>query len=137
MQIFRSLTNRIFLATTLMALLSIGLAVLVVNAAVVRQAEDELARGLEYAASLVEQDRDLLIEQLTRDAQLVADLPKLKAAVGVDHPPTLHPIAADYQDRLDSDLFVVTNASGAVLAERGTSRPSRDGSTSCRRCRPR
>ena len=99
MQIFRSLTNRIFLATTLMALLSIGLAVLVVNVAVTRQAEDELLRGLEYAASLVEQDRDLLIEQLTRDAQLVADLPKLKAAVGVDHPPTLQPIAEDYQHR--------------------------------------
>lgn len=119
MHIFRSLTNRIFLATALIAILSIGLAIFVVNGAVTRQAEEELARGLEYAASLVEQNRDLLVEQLAREARLIADLPKLKAAVGVDHPPTLRPIAEDYQRQIGSDLFLVTNAIGDVLAQTG------------------
>ena len=57
-----SLTNRIFLATALMAILSIGLAIYVVNVAVTRQAEDELRRGLEGAAALVDQNRDILFE---------------------------------------------------------------------------
>lgn len=114
-----SLTNRIFLATALMAILSIGLAIYVVNVAVTRQAEDELRRGLEAAATLVDQNRDLLFEQFAREARLIADLPKLKAAVGVNHPPTMQPIAADYQAQIGSDIFVVTNAEGGVLAQIG------------------
>ena len=119
MRISWSLSNRIFLATALMAILSIGLASFVVNVAVTRQAEDELQRGLEDSATTVEQYRDLLLEQFAREARLVADLPKLKAAVGVDHPPTLRPIAEDYQRQIGSDLFVVTDADGAILAQIG------------------
>ena len=119
MKIPWSLTNRIFFATALMAILSIGLAIYVVNVAVTRQAEDELRRGLEDAATLVEHNRDLLFEQFAREARLIADLPKLKAAVGVNHPPTVRPIAEDYQAQIGSDVFVVTNANGGVLAQIG------------------
>ena len=119
MRISWSLSNRIFLATALMAILSIGLAILVVNVAVTRQAEDELQRGLEDSATAVEQYRDLLLEQFAREARLIADLSKLKAAVGVDHPPTVRPIAEDYQRQIGSDLFVVTDADGVILAQIG------------------
>ena len=114
MTISWSLTNRIFLATALMAVLSIGLAIYVVNVAVTRQTEDELRRGLDDVATLVEHNQDLLFEQFAREARLIADLPKLKAAVGVNHPPTLRPIAEDYQAQIGSDVFVVTNANGTV-----------------------
>lgn len=63
MKISWSLTNRIFLSTALIAILSIGLSIYVVNGAVRRQAEDELRRGLNDAARLVEYNRDLLFEQ--------------------------------------------------------------------------
>ena len=119
MRISSSLSNRIFLATALMAILSIGLASFVVNVAVTRQAEDELQRGLEDSATAVEQYRDLLLDQFAREARLIADLPKLKAAVGVDHPPTVRPIAEDYQRQIGSDLLIVTNAEGAILAQIG------------------
>ena len=102
-----------------MAILSIGLAIYVVNVAVTRQAEDELRRRLEDAATLVDQNRDVLFEQFAREARLIADLPKLKAAVGVNHPPTMQPIAEDYQAQIGSDVFVVTNAQGDVLAQIG------------------
>ena len=120
MRIFRSLSNRIFLATAAMTILSIGLAILVVNVAVTRQAEEELARGLESAAAQVERNRDILVEQLALQARLIADLPKLKAAVGVNHAPTLAPIAEDYQRQIGADLFVVTNETGSILARTGT-----------------
>jgi len=116
---FGSLTNRIFLSTTLMVVLSTGLAIFVVNVAVTRHAEEALQRELSDAATLVEHDRDLLFEQLALEARLVADLPKLKAAVEVNHPPTLRPIAEDYRSQIGSDVFVVTNAAGSVLAEIG------------------
>lgn len=119
MTISWSLTNRIFFATALMAIFSIGVAIYVVNVAVTQQAEDELRRDLEDAATLVEHYRDLLFEQFAREARLIADLPKLKAAVGVDHAPTVRPIAEDYQLQIGSDVFVVTNADGTVLAQIG------------------
>lgn len=116
---FGSLTNRIFLSTTLMVVLSIGLAIFVVNVSVTRHAEEALQRELSDAATLVERDRDLLFEQLALEARLIADLPKLKAAVEVNHPPTLRPIAEDYRTQIGSDVFVVTNATGSVLAQLG------------------
>ena len=116
MRLFASLTNRIFVATALLAVLSIVTAIFVVNVAVTRQAEDELRRGLEDAARLVEDHRRLLFEHFAREARLVADLPKLKAAVETNHGPTVEPIAADYSRQIDADLFVVTSPEGQPLA---------------------
>ena len=116
-----SLTNRIFLASAVLAVLSIGVAIYFVNAAVSTQAEDHLRRDLDEAAELVEHYRNLVFEHFAREAQLIADLPRLKAAVGVDHAPTVLPVAEDYQRRIGSDVFVVTNAVGDVLAEIGES----------------
>lgn len=116
MKLLSSLTNRIFLASALLAILCIGLAVYFVNVRVTRDAEAELERGLVEAATLVEQHRTTLFETFTLLARLIADLPKLKAAVETDDPPTVQPLAVDYQVRAKSDLFVVTNRSGEVLA---------------------
>ena len=126
MKLLSSLTNRIFLATALVAVLSIGVAIYLVNVAVTSQAEEELRRGLEEVATLVEHHRALLFDHLTREARLIADLPKLKAAVETDHAPTVAPLADDYQRQIGSDLFVVTNASGRVLAEIGRSAVTAD-----------
>jgi hypothetical protein len=75
-----SLTNRIFIASTLLATLSLGVVFYVVNAAVSAQAEDDLRRDLTDAAALVAQHRATLTDTFTREARMVADLPKLKAA---------------------------------------------------------
>ena len=116
MSVFSSLSNRIFFATALLTVLSIGVAVYRVNTAVTAQAERELQRGLDEAATLVENYRRTLIENYRREARLIADLPKLKAAVETDDPPTVEPIARDYQQQLEADLFVVTGRGGRILA---------------------
>lgn len=121
MTLLSSLTNRIFLATAALAVLSMGVAIAVVNVAVTRQAEDELRRGLEEADALVEHYRSLLFEHFTREARLIADLPRLKAAVAEDDPPTVQPIAEEYNREISADLFLVTNARGRVLALVGSS----------------
>ena len=57
MTLFSSLTNRIFFATPLLAVLTIGVAVYRVNVAVTAQAENELRRGVEEAGTLLEENR--------------------------------------------------------------------------------
>jgi signal transduction histidine kinase/uncharacterized membrane-anchored protein YhcB (DUF1043 family) len=126
MTVFSSLTNRIFFASALLAVLAIGLAVFRVNVAVTAQAESELQRGVEEAGTLLEAYRTTLFEHFTREARLVADLSNLKAAVDTKDAATVQPIAEDYQRRIGSDLFVVTDPSGRVLAEAGRLRMPRD-----------
>ncbi len=124
MSIFSSLSNRIFFATALLAVLSIGVAVYRVNIAVTAQAEEELQRGLEEAATLVENYRRTLVEQYRREARLIADLPKLKAAVETQDPPTVGPIAEDYRSQLGADLFIITGRDGRVLFSFGAADPA-------------
>jgi signal transduction histidine kinase len=115
-----SLTNRIFLASAALAVVSIGAAVYFVSRATTREAEAALQRGLIEAGTLVDQQRAQLVQTFTVMAGLVADLPKLKAAVAENHPPTVQPIAADYQQQIGSSLLVVTNPEGRVLASAGS-----------------
>jgi signal transduction histidine kinase len=116
-----SLTNRIFLASTLLATVSIGFAVYFVSSRLRSEAEAELRRDLNEAASLVDQQRATLFANFTLTARLIADLPKLKAAMGTDDAPTIEPIARDYQEQAGSDLFLATDRTGHTLAVIGDS----------------
>jgi len=119
MTILGSLTNRIFFASAALAVLSIGFAVYLVSRTTTREAEAELQRGLTEAGTLVDQQTASLVQTFTVMAQLVADLPKLKAAVAESDPPTIRPIAEDYQRQLGAALLVVTDRRGQVLAAAG------------------
>jgi signal transduction histidine kinase len=117
--LLRSLSNRIFLASALLAVCSIVAAVWQINRTVTRQAESEIIRGLDEAGDLVDEYRRLKTLQLAQSAELVADLPKFKAAVELNDPPTVAPLAADYSQRLRADVFVVQGRDGRVLARIG------------------
>jgi signal transduction histidine kinase len=119
MTIFSSLTNRIFLASALLTVVAIGVAVYRVNVAVTAQAENELHRGLDEAGTLLEEYRTTLFEHYAREARLVADLSDVKAAVYEKDPPTVQPIAEKYQQAIGCDLFLVTDPSGRLLAKAG------------------
>ena len=71
-----SLSNRIFLASALLAVLSIGAALYLVNVVVTRQAEAELEESLVEAGELVTQFQSLFFTALLREARIVADLPR-------------------------------------------------------------
>jgi signal transduction histidine kinase len=118
---FSSLTNRVFVASTLLATVSIGFAVFFVSTRLRAEAEDDLQRDLAEAASLVEQQRATLLDTFTRTARLIADLPKFKAAVETGDPPTVAPIARDYHSQVGADLFRVEDPDGRVLADIGGS----------------
>ncbi len=87
-----SLTNRIFLASTLLATVSIGAAVYFVSTRLRTEAEADLERDLIEAGNLVEQQRASLLGSFMLTARLIADLPTLKAALDTRDAPTVEPI---------------------------------------------
>ena len=121
MRIASSLTNRIFLASTVLATLSLGFAFYFVNARVSEEAEADLRRELTEDATLVDLRRDNLAETFTTMARLVADLPRLKAAMQTGDAPTVQPVFEEYRPQItgDADLLVLTDPRGAVLAGSG------------------
>lgn len=119
MQAVWSLRTRMFLACTLLTALSLGLAFFFVNARAVTEAEAELRRGLTEAAALVDRHRTVRADTFTRMARMVADLPRLKAAVETGDPPTVQPLVAEYQDQLQADVLVLTDPEGRLLGTAG------------------
>jgi len=115
LRLFSSLTNRIFVASALLAVVSIALGIYNVNLAVTKQAEDELNRGLSEARTLIEENRQFRVDNFVRDARLIADLPKLKAALGEADEATARGVVEGYQRELSADLFMVTDRQGKVL----------------------
>jgi signal transduction histidine kinase len=121
MRLLSSLRSRIFLASGLLALLSIGAATYLVSVRVTREAESALQREILVTRTLVEQQQTIRARTFTTMARLIADAPKLKAAVDTDDPLTVQNIASEYQNQLNSNLLLVTNRSGQVLARVGMS----------------
>ena len=118
-RIASSLTNRIFIASTVLATVSLGFAFYFVNARVSSEAEADLRRGLTEAATLVDLRRENLTETLRTMARLVADIPKLKAAMADADAATAQPVADEYRTLISADLLVLTDPRGAVLGVSG------------------
>ena len=115
-----SLTNRIFVASTLLATLSLGFAFYFVNAQVSAEAEADLRKGLTEAASLVDLRRQGQTETFATLARVIADAPPLKAAVDTQHPPTVQPLAEEFRALMGADLLVIADHTGKVLAASGS-----------------
>ncbi len=125
MRILGSITNRIFLACALLAMLSIGAAVYLVSARLTTETETQLQNDLREAATLVDDQRRTQFDNVARTARLIADLPKFKAVVEIADRPTIEPIALDYQSQAGADLLMVTGRRGELLTIVGetTARP--------------
>jgi signal transduction histidine kinase len=119
-RIVSSLTNRIFIASTLLATLSLGSGFYFANARITADAEADLRRGLTEAATLVDLRRENLTETFRTMARLVADIPKLKAAMADADAATAQPVADEYRKLISADLLVLTDPRGAVLGVSGS-----------------
>jgi signal transduction histidine kinase len=122
MNAFSSLTNRIFFATALLAVLSISGAVYVVNRAVTRQADSEIQGSVDQAKALVDHYRNFTFDAFGRDARFIAEIPMLQAAVDLHDPETVKPLAEVYRRQFqNADLFAIADNTGRVLVRLGTS----------------
>lgn len=111
-----SLTNRIFLASTLLAVLALGFVFYFVNAQVSEEAEADLRRSATKAATLIDRRQQDLTESFTAVARIVAEVPQLKAAVDTGDPLTVQDVAVQYLGPLNLELYLITGRTGAVLA---------------------
>jgi len=121
MKFLSSLRGRIFLTNALLAVLSIGTALYVVNRRVTEAGEAALQHDIVATGTLVDELRSTRTDMFTKMARLIADTPKLKAAVYETDAPTVLGVAKGFQNSINSNLLVVTGKSGNVLAEVGTS----------------
>jgi sterol desaturase/sphingolipid hydroxylase (fatty acid hydroxylase superfamily) len=119
--ILSSLRNRIFLTSALLAVLSIGAAIYLVSVRVTRELEESLQHEIHSTGQLVEQLRNTRAQMFAMSARLIADEPTLKAAVDTNDPATVQNNATIYQNQLNSNLLLVTNKTGDVLATVGAS----------------
>jgi signal transduction histidine kinase len=118
--VLSSLSNRIFLAAALLVVVATGVTAVFVSSRVRAQAESELQRELIESGAVVGRQGEALVETFTVLARLIADLPKLKAAVETGDPPTVQLLAVEYQQLLSrSSLVVVTDSNARVLALAG------------------
>ena len=82
----------------------IGVAIYLVNVTRDREAERTLQREIVATGALVDQLRaDAHRRRSRMMARLIADVPKLKAAVDTNDPPTVQDIADGYQAQLDAE----------------------------------
>src|SRR5262245_45760544 len=121
MKILSSLRSRIFLASAVLAVLCIGMAIYLVSARVTEEAERTLERQIISTGAQFDQLRNERTQTFTLMARLIADLPKLKAAMDTEDPPTVQDIASGYQSQLEATLILVTNKTGQVLYAAGGS----------------
>ncbi|MEZ5315838.1 MAG: HAMP domain-containing sensor histidine kinase [Vicinamibacterales bacterium] len=118
-----SLTNRIFLGSVVLIVVSIAVAGSRVGVTVGARAEQDLRARLDEASALVAEYTRAQFADFVVKGTLIADLPVLKNAAATDHPPTVQPIALDYQRRIGADVFVVLGRTRRLLANAGRVRP--------------
>ena len=116
MRLLASLTNRIFIAASALAVITTAVAVYVVGLRTTREAEAELDRGLREASELMAEQRRALTAQSLLTARLLADLPTLKGAVETRHAETVQPIVASYRQQIGADVLAASDRAGAPLA---------------------
>src|SRR4029079_13142521 len=106
MTLLSSLRSRIFLASALLAVLCIGVAIYLVNVRVTGEAERTLEREMQAASALVDNLRTTRTDTYMQMARFIADAPQLKAAVDTNDPPTVQDVANGYQNQVKSQIVL-------------------------------
>jgi len=110
-----------FLASALLAVLCIGMAIYLVSMRVTEEAERTLEREIIATGAQVDQLRADRTQMFMLMARLIADLPTLKATIDTNDPTTVADVAVGYQRQLSASLFLLTNQRGEVLYAAGGS----------------
>lgn len=119
MRALGSLTNRLFVVCVALSIASIGAAMFFVSARLTREHDRAMAARLTETVSLVERQRRQLLETSTRLSRLVADLPKLKAALTTGDAPTVAPIVSSYREEIGADVLIVSDEQGRAVFTAG------------------
>ena len=92
---------------------------LIVRYAVQKHVRQALAADLADSVSAFQNEQHLREISLTRSAQLIANLPSLKALMTTHDPATINDAAVDFLKLSGSDIFVLADREGKIVALHG------------------
>ena len=101
-------------------LISLGLSIaslLIVRYSVQRHIRSELSAGLIDSVFAFQNAQKLREITLTQSAQLLANLPSLKALMTTQDPATINDAALDFWKVSGSDIFLLGDRTGSVVAQ--------------------
>ena len=114
-----SLWRSIFLATALVAMLGVGIALTLVNRRITDDADRAIERAITTTAAQADQLRAERTGALTVMAHFIADQPRLRTGIGSKDPTIVKDLAGAYQSEMKASLVLVTNRGGDVLFAAG------------------
>jgi signal transduction histidine kinase len=111
-----SLRNKLFISFAVITLLLLAFIFVAVEIRVREQVStDTLTELAQTDAAFVEQWQ-FLRERLAREGAIVADAPKMKAALDTGDQATIEPVAQDYRQMIGADLLELRDPTGGPVA---------------------
>ncbi|MFQ5792309.1 MAG: ATP-binding protein, partial [Acidobacteriota bacterium] len=111
-----SLRNKLFVSYAVISLLLLGFVFGVVELRVRQQVSEDTLSDLRRTETAFAEHWQGLRQRLAQEGTIVADAPKLKAAVDTADPATIGPVAAGFRDIIGVDLFELLDSEERVLA---------------------
>jgi signal transduction histidine kinase len=111
-----SLRNKLFLSSSAIVAVLLSVVLAAVELRVRRQVVSDKLSELERIETALQDHWRNLERELGRHGAIVADAPKLKAAVDTGDPATVEGVARDYQKLIEADHFEVRDRNRELLA---------------------
>ena len=111
-----SLRNKLFISFAVISLLLLGFVFVAVELRVRAQVSTDMLAELRQTDDAFVEQWQFLRERLAREGAIVADAPKLKAALDTGDPATIEPVAEDYRRMIGADLVELRDPEGRSLA---------------------
>ena len=94
----------------------ISLTLFIVNFFTARAINTTLQNDLKRTQSVFEKYQNIRRKEISSENRLINEIPFLKALISTKDKATLLGFANDFQERIGSDLFLITDESGKILA---------------------
>ncbi|HET6466534.1 MAG TPA: methyl-accepting chemotaxis protein [Nitrospiria bacterium] len=94
----------------------ISLTLFIVNFFTERAINTTLQNDLQRTQSVFEKYQNIRTKEIASENRLINEIPFLKALISTKDKATLLGFANDFQERIGSDLFLITDESGKILA---------------------
>src|SRR3989304_8333372 len=111
-----SLRNKLFISSAIISLLLLGFVFVAVELRGRAQVSTDMLTELRQTDDAFVEQWQFLRERLAREGAIVADAPKLKAALDTGDRATTEPGAEDYRRMIAADLVELRDPEGRSLA---------------------
>jgi hypothetical protein len=115
------LWSRVFLATALLAMLGVGIALSLVNRRITEDAEHAIEHEITTAAAQADALRAERARGFAVMTRFIGDLPRLKTGIEANDPTIVRDILGGYQGQMNAGFVLVTNKMGDLLYASGGS----------------